>query len=224
MAERIAVAEDSATGFNAGSGSGSGSGLWTGKIFFSPDPNGEKESVLKLEADEVLKIGESADIEGFVRQIEVFTCPLNLTRPLKNRKGYFFHAFVVLESSAGFFSVEKLRDCVFVQFSKEKESLLNRVECEPRPQPVRLFREGVEGKGRVSDVIQFIVDRKFLSRDYDLWRENCKFCSKEVYGQFNSKNLAIEVGPGKEFSHPVSSRGLDTEFHVVFVDPAKSEI
>ncbi|XP_063674994.1 uncharacterized protein LOC134811828 [Bolinopsis microptera] len=127
-----------------------------------------------------------------IKHISVFSSPL--TAPFKSSAPYVrsfmqrqylpvdYHAFVVFETDGMFWAVDKMKDGIFVSWSKNLESAVFYFQDHLRPKPIHLLVQDASTSSLIDMVRR--LKSKLDSNKYDLVDRNCQHFSKEVFDKF----------------------------------------
>jgi hypothetical protein len=135
------------------------------------------------------KLRELIDPKEEIKNIWVYQCPLSnwqLTQWL------LYHAFVVLETDAWWWSIEKNTEGITIQRSKKNESVKDRYRQEPRPTPIyRLYHD--EGRMLMGEFIDWLNEAGELFKEYHWIWENCKEFAERLFDNFANSEVALLI-------------------------------
>lgn len=125
------------------------------------------------------------NVNEAIEEIWVYKCPL---LEVQLSQVLFHHQFVVLETSAWWWSIEKNAKVIAIQRSKRLECVRDRLKRQARNTPVEMLSHD-KGRKCMKDLLEFLYMKDELNKTYDWLEENCKDFAKRIFDEFAAKEF-----------------------------------
>jgi len=154
---------------------------WTSEIYFDPEADKSSGSDYKISDQELLReMRELVKGDEDIVELRAYRCPLlgswQLSQVLLN------HQFIVFETKAWWWSIEKNPEGITIQRSKKIEYVRDRYRRDKRPTPVERMKQD-SGRRSMDDLISYLYREDELNKPYSLYNDNCKHFVKRIFDE-----------------------------------------
>ena len=157
---------------------------WKFQVYFDPEADQQLGKYYNISDDKLIaNMTALIDASEAIENIWVYKSPLGgwqLTQVLFN------HQFVILETSAWWWSIEKNNEEIAIQRSKKPKWVLNHLKREARNTPVVVMSRD-KGKKYMRDLLKFLYKKNELCKNYDWIDDNCQDFAKRIFDAFAAK-------------------------------------
>ncbi|XP_064635172.1 uncharacterized protein LOC135492556 [Lineus longissimus] len=161
--------------------------------YFNAEADPDKGSSKYWITDDQLKhlLESYLDADEKIRTVTVYKKPLSekqLTFVL------FYHLFIIFQTDTWWWSIEKNKEGLTIQRSKEQEAVRDSYRREPRLTKGKNYWEVTEvqsdaGNKTIKELIVWLEDKKWLFRTYHYSSSNCQHFGKAVFDYVSKHDL-----------------------------------
>jgi hypothetical protein len=159
-----------------------------GTLFFDPRSDQFSGNCYTIRDYHLLEIFDAitGDESDHILWIAVYSSPLQWWQI---NRGILYHAYVVMETDEWFYSLERTEKNITLQRAKDLMFVRDMRERKWRKtkllddDPTRLIR--AHGKGTIRGVIRYLYRENLLHNRYDLFKDNCKHLTQNIFNAFN---------------------------------------
>lgn len=156
--------------------------VYTKKLYFDPNadsPEGRDYWITDSELRETLS--ELVDVTEHIIEVRYYKHPLGSWQLMDN---VLHHAFIVFETNAWWWSIEKNDEGVTIQRSKDFDSVCHRYRRTKRKTSIGKGVEMVKkasGSATVMELINHIWRKNYLNQEYNFLTYNCQHFADLLY-------------------------------------------
>ena len=170
------------------SSSGSTGENWKYRVCYDPEAETEGENKIRyhITAEGLhtakQKMGNLFDDDVIVK-IEAYKKPLS---KLQVTQMLLYHEFIVIKTQGGWWwSIEKNREEIAVQRSRQKEIVKETYQQEKRETPIQLIKERhLLTQPKLSNLNDWIWETDQTKKTYNLFTKNCQVFAEGLYEAF----------------------------------------
>lgn len=153
-----------------------------GMICFKSVDSGNREKTYWIPLEDLNEtLAKLVDSSEEIFKVELHEEPLPFWNRMLVAKRLFKHSFVIFETKSFYWSVEKDDNCVTLQRSRRKDTVLNDCHLTQRLQPVKLVKKRRSNQVSIGDLIRFLINEPQMTTQYSLLGANCKRFSATVF-------------------------------------------
>lgn len=151
---------------------------WTYQIYFDPEADQASGTGYSIEDDELLStLARLVGVDEKILHVSAYKVPLSsmqLTQLL------LYHMFVIFETKAWWWSIEKHSDGITIQRSKKSSAVKERYRQTKRFSGISLMTTD-ERRLSVHDLIKWLYQQNELNKPYHYLSSNCKHFATAVF-------------------------------------------
>ena len=153
-------------------------GVWKSKVYFDLESDSPRGEGYHINDEQLLeKMGEIIDESEYIQKIWVYK------KPLSSWLWIFHHQFVVLETSAWWWSIEKNGEGITIQRSRGLSYVKDYYRRTERIKPIEEVNSD-QGRMKMKDLIEFLYQENELNKPYHFMNENCQHFAKRIFDKF----------------------------------------